>query len=151
MKWIRDTRNLFQLRRSNHHFSICNYIFIHKKNVMGTYAIIEIGDEQFWVKLGRFYDVHHFTPSKPNLLGHNAKVLIYWLLMIRHETMINIGHPWFRGVVIKGRILHFCLGDKIIIYKMCPKKNTWRKSKHWHTSAWFVVNSIHLNEEILHK
>jgi ribosomal protein L21 len=66
--------------------------------------------------------VHHFTPSKPNLLGPNAKVLIYQVLMIRHESMINIGHPWLMGVVVKGQISHFCLGDKIIIYKMCIKK-----------------------------
>jgi len=65
---------------------------------MGTYAIIETGGEQLRVEPGRFYDVRRFTPSKPNLLGPNAKVLIYRVLMIRHESMINIGHPWLRGV-----------------------------------------------------
>jgi large subunit ribosomal protein L21 len=81
--------------------------------------------EQLRVELGRFYDVHRFTPSKPNLLGPNAKVLIYRMLMIRHESMINIGHPWLRGAIGKGRILHFRLGDKTIIYKMRPKKNVF--------------------------
>jgi len=41
---------------------------------MGTYAIIETGGEQLRVEPGRFYDVRRFTPSKPNLLGPNAKV-----------------------------------------------------------------------------
>nr|AND49609.1 ribosomal protein L21 [Sphagnum cuspidatum] len=118
---------------------------------MGTYAIIETGGEQLRVEPGRFYDVRRFTPSKPNLLGPNAKVLIYRVLMIRHESMINIGHPWLRGAVVKGRILHSHLGDKTIIYKMRPKKKTRRKSGHRHNSARFVVDSIHLNGEKLHK
>ncbi|KAH9556002.1 hypothetical protein CY35_07G001200 [Sphagnum magellanicum] len=108
---------------------------------MGTYAIIETGGEQLRVEPGRFYDVRRFTPSKPNLL----------VLMIRHESMINIGHPWLRGAVVKGRILHSRLGDKTIIYKMRPKKKTRRKSGHRHNSARFVVDSIHLNGEKLHK
>ncbi len=45
-----------------------------KNSVMGTYAIIETGGEQLRVEPGRFYDVRRFTPSKPNLLGPNAKV-----------------------------------------------------------------------------
>jgi hypothetical protein len=31
--------------------------------------------------------------------------------MIRHGSMINIGHPWLRGGIIKGQILHSCFGD----------------------------------------
>jgi large subunit ribosomal protein L21 len=95
--------------------------------------------------------VHHFTPSKPNLLGSNAKVLIYRVLMIRHESMINIGHPWLKGALVKGQILHSCLGDKTIIYKMRPKKKTQHKLGHRHNSIQFVVDSIHLNERKLHK
>jgi ribosomal protein L21 len=74
------------------------------------------------VELGRFYDVRCFTSSKPNLLGPNAKVLIYWVLMICHESMINIGHPQLRGAIVKGWILYFRLGDKATIYKMHSKK-----------------------------
>jgi large subunit ribosomal protein L21 len=106
-----------------------------KKSVMFTYAIIETGGEQLRVEPGRFYDVSRFTPSKPNLLGPNAKVSSYQVLMICHESMINIGHPWLTGVVVKGPILHSCLGDKTIIYKMRPKKKTQHKSVHRHNSA----------------
>ncbi len=48
-----------------------------KNNVMGTYTIIETRGEQLRVEPRRFYDVCHFTPSKPYLLGPNAKILIY--------------------------------------------------------------------------
>ncbi|KAH8939033.1 hypothetical protein BDL97_15G015900 [Sphagnum fallax] len=68
---------------------------------MGTYTIIETRGEQLRVEPRRFYDVCHFTPSKPYLL----------VLMIRHGSMINIGHPWLRGGIIKGQILHSCFGD----------------------------------------
>jgi large subunit ribosomal protein L21 len=59
--------------------------------------------------------------------------------------------PWLRGAVVKGRILHSRLGDKTIIYKMRPKKKTRRKSGHRHNLVGFVVDSIHLNGEKLHK
>nr|AND48529.1 ribosomal protein L21 [Flatbergium sericeum] len=118
---------------------------------MGTYAIIETGGEQLRVEPGRFYDVRRFAPSKSNFLGPNTKVLIYRVLMIRHESITNIGHPWLRGAVVKGRILHSRLGDKTIIYKMRPKKKTRRKSGYRHNSARFVVDSIHLNGEELYK
>ncbi len=81
------------------------------------------------------------------MLSPNDKVFIYQVLMIHHESMINIRHPWLKGAIVKGWILHSRLGDKTIMYKMCPKKKTWRKSRHWHNSARFIVDSIHLNEE----
>jgi ribosomal protein L21 len=49
---------------------------------MGTYTIIETGGEQLRIKPRRFYDVCHFTPSKPNLLSPNDKIFIYQVLMI---------------------------------------------------------------------
>lgn len=109
------------------------------------YAIIETGGEQLRVEPGRFYDIRHFASLKLNNLSSNTKILIYRVLMIRNETTINIGQPWLKNAVIKGRILHSHLENKITVYKMNSKKKTRRKFGHRQNSARFVVDSICLD------
>jgi len=106
------------------------------------YAIIETGGEQLRVEPGRFYDIRYFASLKSKKLSSNTKILIYRVLMIRNETTINIGQPWLKNAVIKGRILHSHLENKITVYKMNSKKKTRRKFGHRQNSARFVVDSI---------
>nr|QFK69602.1 ribosomal protein L21 [Pogonatum inflexum] len=112
---------------------------------MSIYAIIETGGEQLRVEPGRFYNIRHFALLKPKFLGSNTKILIYRVLMIHHKSVISIGHPWLEGAIVKGRILHSHLENKITIYKMNSKKKTRRKLGHRQNSARFVVDSICLN------
>nr|YP_010188737.1 ribosomal protein L21 [Entosthodon attenuatus]QZJ47540.1 ribosomal protein L21 [Entosthodon attenuatus] len=109
------------------------------------YAIIETGGKQLRVESGRFYDIRHFASLKLRNLSSNTKVLIYRVLMIRNETTINIGQPWLKNAVIKGRILHSHLENKITIYKINSKKKTRRKFGHRQNSARFIVDSICLD------
>nr|QWW93149.1 ribosomal protein L21 [Fossombronia mylioides] len=112
---------------------------------MSTYAIIETGGEQLRVEPGRFYNIRHFVSLTPNKLEQNTKILIYRVLMIRQESNIKIGHPWLKGAIVKGRILHSCLEKKITIYKMISKKKTRRKLGHREKSTRFIVDSIFFN------
>lgn len=112
---------------------------------MSTYAIIETGGQQLRVEPGRFYNIRHFVSLKPNKLEPNTKILIYRVLMIRQESNIKIGHPWLKGAIVKGRILHSCLDKKKTIYKMTSKKKTRRKLGHRQKSTRFIVDSIFLN------
>jgi len=92
---------------------------------MSIYAIIETGGEQLRVEPGRFYNIRHFALLKPKFLGSNTKILIYRVLMIHQKSVISVGHPWLKGAIVKGRILHSHLENKITIYKMnSKKKNT---------------------------
>nr|YP_009732823.1 ribosomal protein L21 [Buxbaumia aphylla]QHU77165.1 ribosomal protein L21 [Buxbaumia aphylla] len=118
---------------------------------MNTYAIIETGGEQLRIEPGRFYNIRHFSSLKPKILNSTTKILIYRVLMIRHKTIINIGHPWLKNAVVKGRILHSHLENKIIIYKMNSKKKTRRKIGYRQNSARFVVDSICLGGKELYK
>nr|YP_007026183.1 ribosomal protein L21 [Apopellia endiviifolia]AFU88893.1 ribosomal protein L21 [Apopellia endiviifolia]WIA67776.1 ribosomal protein L21 [Apopellia endiviifolia]WKW94985.1 ribosomal protein L21 [Apopellia endiviifolia] len=118
---------------------------------MSTYAIIETGGQQLRVEPGRFYNIRHFASLMPSELEQNTKILIYRVLMIRRESDINIGHPWLRGAVVKGRILHSCLENKIMIYKMICKKKTRRKLGYRQKSTRFVVDSIFLDGEEIYK
>lgn len=112
---------------------------------MNIYAIIETGGEQLRVEPGRFYDIRHFPSLKPNNLSYNTKILIYRVLLIRNEATISIGQPWLKNAIVKGRILHSHLENKITIYKMNSKKKTRRKFGHRQNSTRFVVDSISLD------
>nr|YP_009668022.1 ribosomal protein L21 [Jubula hutchinsiae]QCW58797.1 ribosomal protein L21 [Jubula hutchinsiae] len=114
---------------------------------MNTYAVIEIGGQQLRVEPGRFYNIRHFASIKPTNLKQNTKILIYRVLMIRRESDINIGHPWVKGGIVRGRILHPCLEKKITIYKMIAKKKIRRKLGHRQKSTRFLVDSIFFNEQ----
>ena len=112
---------------------------------MNRYAIIETGGKQLRVEPGRFYDIRHFTSLKPKFLSSNTKILIYRVLLIRNEATINIGQPWLKNAIVKGRILHSHLENKITVYKMNSKKKTRRKFGHRQNLTRFVVDSINLN------
>nr|YP_010715511.1 ribosomal protein L21 [Todea barbara]WDE24623.1 ribosomal protein L21 [Todea barbara] len=112
---------------------------------MSTYAIIDTGGKQLRVEPGRFYDVRNFASLKPNISDPNKKILIYRVLLIRHESDINLGHPWLGDAMVKGRILHPCVENKITIRKIHSKKKTRRKSGYRQNLVRFVVDSICLN------
>lgn len=112
---------------------------------MSTYAIIETGGQQLRVEPGRFYNIRHFASLTPSQFGQNTKILIYRVLMIRQESNINIGHPWLKGAVVRGRILHPYIEKKITIYKMISKKKMRRKLGHRQKSTRFIVDSIFLD------
>lgn len=112
---------------------------------MNKYAIIETGGEQLRVEPGRFYDIRHFTSLKSKFLSSNTKILIYRVLLIRNEVTISIGQPWLRNAIVKGRILHSHLENKITVYKMNSKKKTRRKFGHRQNSTRFIVDSISLD------
>jgi large subunit ribosomal protein L21 len=118
---------------------------------MNTYAIIETGGEQLRVEPGRFYDIRHFAPLKPKNLSSNTKILIYRVLLIRNQNTISIGQPWLKNAIVKGRILHSHLENKITVYKMNSKKKTKRKFGHRQISARFVVDSICFDGTELYK
>lgn len=118
---------------------------------MNIYAIIETGGEQLRVEPGRFYNIRHFASLKPKFLSSNTKILIYRVLLIRNEATISIGQPWLKNAIVKGRILHSHLENKITVYKMNSKKKTRRKFGHRQNSARFVVDSISLDGKELYK
>jgi large subunit ribosomal protein L21 len=118
---------------------------------MNIYAIIETGGEQLRVEPGRFYDINHFASLNPKIISSNTKILIYRVLLIRNQATINIGQPWLKNAIVKGRILHYHLENKITVYKMNSKKKTKRKFGHRQNSTRFIVDSISLDGKELYK
>jgi large subunit ribosomal protein L21 len=114
---------------------------------MNTYAIVEAGGEQLQVQPGRFYDIRLSLPTID--LWENRKIVFSRVLLIRHNTEIFLGKPWLANALVKARIYHPRRGDKIIVYKMRPKKHTSKKNGHRQSLVRFFVDSIFLNNQNL--
>lgn len=86
------------------------------------YAITEISGKQFWLELGKYYNLNNI-PIKPG-----KKVLFQRTLVLNNKQKIKLGQPYLKSVKIKGRILEHLRGTKKIIYKMNSKKKTRKKN-----------------------
>lgn len=130
------------------------YIWGEGKNkkkiiMMNRYAIIDTGGKQLRVEPGRFYDVRHFAPLQPGVSRPGTQISIYRVLLICHESRIDIGRPWLSNAIVRGRILHPCVAEKAVVGKIHSKKKTWRKLGYRQNLVRFVVDSICLNGEDL--
>lgn len=112
---------------------------------MNTYAIIEAGGEQLRVEPGRFYDIRF--PYSVQDSYKNAKLIFSRVLMIRHESTTLIGKPWLKDTLVKGRIFHPRRAEKILVYKMRPKKKTRKKNSHRQPLIRFLVDTISFKEK----
>nr|YP_009690615.1 ribosomal protein L21 [Lindsaea linearis]QEG57395.1 ribosomal protein L21 [Lindsaea linearis] len=108
---------------------------------MNRYAIIDIGGKQLQVEPGRFHDTHNFGLIE-NMSKSDTKISINRVLLIRREDNIIIGHPWLKKATVRGRILHSCLSDKLVIRKIHSKKKTRRTNGYRNNLIRFVVDSI---------
>nr|AWD77940.1 ribosomal protein L21 [Odontosoria chinensis] len=115
---------------------------------MNKYAIIDIGGKQLQVEPGRFYDTHNFGLIQ-NMLKSDTKISINRVSLLRHENNIIIGHPWLKNATVRGRILHSCLTDKLVIRKIHSKKKTRRTYGYRNNLIRFVVDSIDFKSKSL--
>nr|YP_010211740.1 ribosomal protein L21 [Leptochilus decurrens]UBI43208.1 ribosomal protein L21 [Leptochilus decurrens] len=109
---------------------------------MSRYAIIDIGGKQLRVERGRFYDVRHLVPIR-NTLKPNGEMVINRVLLICNGSSINFGHPWLRDAAVRGRILHSCVGKKLVIQRIHPKRKTRHIFGCRGDMIRFVIDSIH--------
>nr|YP_009548637.1 ribosomal protein L21 [Adiantum aleuticum]AYW15612.1 ribosomal protein L21 [Adiantum aleuticum] len=111
---------------------------------VGRYAIIDIGGKQLRVEPGRFHDVRRLT-SNLNTWGSNTKISMSRVLLIRDGSDIDIGSPWLADAVVKGRILHSCFGEKLVIQKISSKIKTRRIRGYRENMIRFAIDSIQFN------
>ena len=111
---------------------------------MNTYAVVEAGGEQIRLESGRFYDVS-YIPYSEKLSSKNTKMILSSVLMIHYESKVLLGYPWIENAIVKGRILSVRRNEKIIAYKMKPKKKTRRKTGHRQNLTRFIVDGIFLD------
>nr|YP_010383658.1 ribosomal protein L21 [Crepidomanes minutum]UEQ13235.1 ribosomal protein L21 [Crepidomanes minutum] len=109
------------------------------------YAIIDTGGKQLRVEPGRFYDIHPFTSMGLNFLKPNTKISLCRVLLICEGSNINLGHPWIRNAIVRGRVLHPCFDKKKIIAKIDSKHKTRKELGYRQNLIRFIVDSIWSN------
>ena len=109
------------------------------------YAVLETGGKQIKATAGRFIDIEKLPKNKGD------KVSLGNILMLISGKDSKIGNPYVKGATINGQIIDTAKDDKVIVYKMRPKKRTRKKFGHrqWYTRVF--VDSIELDGKILAK
>ena len=103
------------------------------------YAIVEISGKQFWVEVGKYYDLNRI----PTKLGQ--KIILNRILLVNDNGNLLIGKPYLETVKIKGKILEHLKGRKTIVYKMRPKKKTRKKQGHRQELTRVLIEDIKIN------
>lgn len=88
------------------------------------YAIIEIGGRQFWVETGKYYDFNRISEKEKTPININK------ILFVNDNGNTFIGTPYIKNIEIKATIIKHLRGQKLIVYKMRPKKKTRKKQGH---------------------
>lgn len=63
------------------------------------YAIIEVSGKQFWIEVGKYYDLNRITVN----LG--KEIILNRVLLLNNEGDVLIGKPYLDSVSIQGKVL----------------------------------------------
>ena len=102
------------------------------------YAIIEISGRQFWVEIGKYYDLNRI----PTKLGNN--IILNRILLFNNNGKLLIGQPYLKNIKIEGKIIQHLRSNKIISYKMKPKKKTRKKQGHRQNLTRVLIQNINI-------
>ena len=108
-----------------------------------AYAIVETGGKQLRVEPGRFYDVERLHTDA------EETVTLDRVLYIQNNEDIQIGQPLVAGATVEATVLRHLRGQKVIVYKMRPKKKTRKKQGHRQELTRLMINAIHINGSVL--
>ena len=106
-----------------------------------TYAIVEASGKQFWVQTNRYYDFNRLNAEV------DSTITLENVLLINEGAGIKLGKPYIKGARVKLKVLGHRRGQKIIVYKMRPKKKTRRKNGHRQELTRVMVESITSTEK----
>jgi large subunit ribosomal protein L21 len=103
------------------------------------YAIVEVSGRQFWIEVGKYYDLNRIATT----LG--KEIVLNRVLLFNNEGQVLIGKPYLNNVKVQGKVLEHLRGRKIIIYKMRPKKKTRKKQGHRQELTRVLIETININ------
>ena len=103
------------------------------------YAIVEVSGRQFWIEVGKYYDLNRISTN----LG--KEITLNRVLLFNNEGQVLIGKPYLNNVQVQGKILEHLRGRKTIIYKMRPKKKTRKKQGHRQELTRVLIEKININ------
>ena len=106
-----------------------------------TYAIVEASGKQFWLQPNRYYDIDRCHSEVDEVLT------IEKVLLLNDGKDVKIGTPYVKEAKVELKVLEHRRGQKIIVYKMRPKKKTRRKNGHRQELTRVLVQSISVGSQ----
>ncbi|MBI1857852.1 MAG: 50S ribosomal protein L21 [Candidatus Melainabacteria bacterium] len=103
------------------------------------YAVIETGGKQIKAEAGRFIDIEKI----PGTTGE--KVSFRNIILVSTGKELKVGNPTIPNALVNGHIIKQDKKDKVIVYKMRPKKRYRRKRGHRQTFSRVFIESIELD------
>merc|ERR1711920_250343 len=103
-------------------------------------AVIEIGGKQKIVEEGRCYTSNHLQAEV------GSKLQFGRVLATINEGKVKIGTPWMKNVLVEAKLLDEFEGDKVIVFKMKPKKHSRSKNEYRQQISRFLVTNIKIQE-----
>ncbi len=100
------------------------------------YAIVETSGQQFWPEPNRYYDLDRIQGDV------DQTVTLDKVLLIKDGNGTTLGKPFIKDARVELKIMAQRRGQKIIVYKMRPKKKTRRKNGHRQELTRVMVQSI---------
>merc|ERR1712224_531001 len=101
-----------------------------------TYAVVEVGGSQKIVQQGRYYTCNRVRAD----IG--STVQLSRVLAVKDNGKFHMGSPWMVNASVDAELLEEFKGDKVIVYKMNPKKHTRTKNGHRQRLTRFIVTKI---------
>ena len=112
------------------------------------FAIVETGGKQIKAKAGQYIDIEKLPQNKGEKVSLSSV-----LMLVSPDDSKNskIGNPYIKGASVNGHVVEVAKDDKVIVYKMRPKKRTRKKFGHrqWYTRVF--VESIEMDGKVLVK
>ena len=100
------------------------------------YAIVEISGRQFWIEVGKYYDLNRI----PTKLGNT--IILNRILLFKNKEEVLIGQPYLKNIKVEGKIVQHLRDKKKICYKMKRKKKTRKKQGHRQNLTRILIQSI---------
>ena len=85
------------------------------------YAIAETSGQQFWFEVNRYYDIDRLKAKEKD------KITLDKVLLLKDKNTITIGKPYVKDAKIELEVISHKRDNKIIVYKMRPKKKDKKK------------------------
>ena len=101
-----------------------------------NYAIVEASGKQFWLQPNRYYFLDRCHAEPEDILTIDK------VLLLKDGKDLKIGNPYVKDAKVEIKVLEHRRGQKIIVYKMRPKKKTRRKNGHRQELTKVLVQSI---------
>ena len=109
----------------------------------GPYAIVETSGTQVWVQPNRYYDLNRIHAEVDSTLTLEN------VLLVNDGKAASVGQPYVKGATVELQVMAHRRGQKVIVYKMRPKKKTRRKNGHRQELTRVMVKSISVGGKAL--